>query len=47
MKLKMESTVAKKMEERNIFPSEVPPVKIVVESRENKKSFWDKLKIWQ
>ena len=47
MKLKMESTVAKKMETREIFPSEVPPVKIVVESQENKKSFWDKLKIWQ
>ena len=47
MKLKMESTVAKKMETRQIFPSEVPPVKIVVESQENKKSFWDKLKIWQ
>jgi len=47
MKLKMESTVAKKMETRQIFPSEVPPVKIVVESKEDKKSFWNKLKIWQ
>ncbi len=47
MKLKMESTVAMKMEKRNILPSEVPPVKIVVESKKNKKSFWDKLKIWQ
>ena len=47
MKLKMESTVAKKMEARKIFPSEVPPLKIVVESKDNKKSFWDKLKIWQ
>jgi hypothetical protein len=47
MKLKMESTVAKKMESRQIFPSELPPVKIVVESKEDKKSFWDKLKIWQ
>ena len=47
MKLKMESTVAKKMESRNILPSEVPPVKIVVEDKESKKSFWDKLKIWQ
>lgn len=47
MKLRMESTVAKKMEVRQILPSEVPPVKIVVESKENKKSFWDKLKIWQ
>jgi hypothetical protein len=25
----------------------VPPVKVVVENKENKKSFWDKLKIWQ
>ena len=47
MKLRMESTVAKKMEVRQILPSEVPPVKIVVESKEDKKSFWDKLKIWQ
>ena len=47
MKLKMESTVAKKMEARQILPSEVPPVKIVVESKKDKKSFWDKLKIWQ
>ena len=47
MKLKMESTVAKKMETRQILPSEVPPVKVVVENKENKKSFWDKLKIWQ
>ena len=47
MKLRMESTVAKKMEVRQIIPSEVPPVKIVVESKEDKKSFWDKLKIWQ
>ncbi|MEY2738971.1 MAG: hypothetical protein RL259_880 [Bacteroidota bacterium] len=47
MKLKMESTVAQKMEVRQIVPSEVPPVKIVVESKKNKKSFWDKLKIWQ
>ncbi len=47
MKLKMESTVAKKMEAREILPSEVPPVKIVVDSQESKKSFWDKIKIWQ
>jgi len=47
MKLKMESTVAKKMEARQILPSEVPPVKIVVESKKVNKSFWDKLKIWQ
>jgi hypothetical protein len=31
----------------NFAISEVPPVKIVVENKENKKSFWDKLKIWQ
>ena len=43
----MESTVAKKMEAREILPSEVPPVKIVVDSQESKKSFWDKIKIWQ
>ncbi len=47
MKLKMESTVAQKMEARQIVPSEVPPVKIVVEQKKDKKSFWDKLKIWQ
>ena len=47
MKLKMESTVAKKMEARHILPSEVPPVKIIVESKENKQSFWNHLKIWQ
>lgn len=47
MKLKMESTVEKKMETRQIFPSEEPPVKIIVESKKDKKSFWDKLKIWQ
>ena len=47
MKLKMESTVAKKMETRHIIPSEVPPTKIVVKRSENKKTFWDKFKIWQ
>ena len=30
MKLKMESTVAGKMEEKQIFPSTVPPIKIKV-----------------
>ena len=30
MKLKMESTVASKMEEKQIFPSTVPPTKIKV-----------------
>ncbi|WP_026711954.1 FtsL-like putative cell division protein [Flavobacterium filum] len=44
MKLKMESTVSKKMEERGIFPSSVPPTKIrVVKPKE--KSFTEK--IWQ
>ena len=47
MKLKMESKKKKKMETRQIFPSEEQPVKIIVESKKNKKSFWDKLKIWQ
>ena len=39
---------AKKMEERNIFPASVPPVKIVVDNNTKEtKSFIDKLKIWQ
>jgi anti-sigma-K factor RskA len=44
MKLKMESTVSKKMEERNIFPASVPPQKIKVKKPEEK-SFFQKL--WQ
>ena len=44
MKLKMESTVSTKMEERNIFPSSVPPKKIKVKKPEEK-SFFKKL--WQ
>jgi hypothetical protein len=47
MKLKMESTIAKKMEIRQILPSEVAPIKIVVESKKDNTSFWDKLKIWK
>lgn len=48
MKLKMESTVSKKMEERNIFPADVPPTKIVVNKNSTEeKSFIDKLKVWQ
>lgn len=49
MKLKMESTVAKKMEERNIFPADVPPTKIIVKQNDSTstKGFIDKLKIWQ
>jgi hypothetical protein len=46
MKLKMESTISKKMEERQILPSSVPPKKIVIKKPEDK-SFFDKLKIWQ
>lgn len=42
MKIKMESTVAGKMIEKNIFPSSVPPKKIKV-ARE--KTAWEKL--WQ
>ena len=44
MKLKMESTVSKKMELRQIKPSTVPPIKIKVKS-EDKKGFFDNL--WQ
>jgi Tfp pilus assembly protein PilO len=44
MKLKMESTVSAKMEEKMIFPSTVPPVKIKVK-KEEEKSFFKKL--WQ
>ncbi|MGV9003179.1 FtsL-like putative cell division protein [Flavobacterium sp.] len=44
MKLKMESTISKKMEERNIFPSAVPPKKIKVK-QPVQKSFFKKL--WQ
>lgn len=44
MKLKMESTVAKQMEERLILPSTVPPIKIKV-VQEKEKGFFDKL--WQ
>ena len=44
MKLKMESTISKKMEERNIFPSSVPPKKIKVK-KPVEKTFFQKL--WQ
>jgi hypothetical protein len=48
MKLKMESTIARKMEQRQIFPANVPPTKIIVKSdQEKKKTFLDKIKIWQ
>jgi hypothetical protein len=42
MKIKMESTVAQKMEKKEIFPSSVPPKKIKVIKE---KTAWDKL--WQ
>ena len=44
MKLKMESTVSAKMEERKIFPSSVPPQKIKVK-KPAEKSFFQR--IWQ
>jgi Tfp pilus assembly protein PilO len=44
MKLKMESTVSEKMEERKIFPSSVPPQKIKV-IKPIEKSFFQR--IWQ
>ena len=44
MKLKMESTISKKMEARNIFPASVPPQKIKIKKPEEK-SFFKKL--WQ
>ncbi len=44
MKLKMESTISAKMEEKNIFPSTVPPVKIEVKE-DKEKNFFEKL--WQ
>jgi Tfp pilus assembly protein PilO len=44
MELKMESTVSRKMEERGIMPSSVPPKKIeVVKAKE--KTTWQK--IWK
>ena len=42
MKLKMESTVSAKMEEKQIFPSSVPPQKIKVKKEEDN-SFIGKL----
>ena len=44
MKLKMESTISKKMEARNIFPASVPPQKIKIK-KPIEKSFFNKL--WQ
>lgn len=42
MKLKMESTVAAKMEAKQIYPSSVPPQKIKVKAKEEK-GFFEKL----
>ncbi|MDI1257181.1 MAG: FtsL-like putative cell division protein [Flavobacterium sp.] len=44
MKLRMESTVASKVEDKGILPSSVPPVKIKVKKEEEKGFF---KKIWQ
>ncbi|CAM2977814.1 hypothetical protein SAMN05444143_11451 [Flavobacterium succinicans] len=44
MKLKMESTVARKMEIKQIFPSTVPPVKIRVNKEEEPNLFE---RLWQ
>jgi hypothetical protein len=44
MELKMESTVSRKMEERQIFSSSVPPKKIKVLKEDNKGFFQ---KIWE
>ena len=44
MKLKMESTISEKMQQRQIFPSTVPPVKIKVK-KEEEKGFFSSL--WQ
>jgi hypothetical protein len=44
MELKMESTVARKMEAREIFPSALPPKKIKV-TEKNDLNFWERL--WQ
>ena len=42
MKLKMESTVAGKMEAKQIFPSSVPPTKIKVR-QQKEESFFDRI----
>jgi Tfp pilus assembly protein PilO len=44
MELKMESTVARKMEEREILPSSLPPKKIKV-TEKKEQNFWERL--WQ
>ena len=42
MKLKMESSITKKMKIRDILPADQPPVKIVVKNN-SFKSFWKRL----
>lgn len=44
MEMKMESSISAKMEEKEIFPSEVPPQKIKVEKKVNE-NIWTR--IWQ
>lgn len=44
MKLKMESTITKKMKEREIIPSNVPPVKVKV-IIEKEPNWWER--IWK
>ncbi|PHK18088.1 S-adenosyl-methyltransferase [Nostoc linckia z15] len=44
MELKMESTISRKMEEKEIFPSSVPPRKIKVVKQEEKNMFQ---KLWR
>lgn len=44
MKLKMESTVAAKMEAKHIYPASVPPVKIKIKKQEEPNFF---KRIWQ
>lgn len=46
MKLKMESTISAKMEPLQIYPSNVPPKKILI-AKPVEKSFFEKLKIWE
>lgn len=45
MELKLESTIEKKMVDKGILPSSVPPVKIKVKKIEEEKNFLEKL--WQ
>jgi hypothetical protein len=42
MQLKLESTISEKMKEQNIYPSSVPPTKIVVKQTDNQ-GFFSKL----